>query len=467
MYFSFPPLNAQLTLSGVLVAVFRVCGNGDYGVCYVSQHEEILRRAPRFRVAYQAPHAVAGDGTRAVAGDGTHGVAAEAPHVVAADGTHAVAADRRGPPATLLLSPRVLNCPSSLPALNAQLTSSGVIMTIFRVCGNGDYGVCYVSQHEEILRRAPRFRVAYQAPLAVAGDGTHAVAGDGSYAVSAEASQAVAADGTHAVAGDGSHAVAADRHARACATAAARRDQRRGPGPPQTAPRVPHAGGEQKYKVSTRPPATLPLSPRVLKCIFPFLALNAQLTSSGVIMTIFRVCGNGDYGVCYVSQHEEISTRAPRFCVAYQAPHAVAGDGSHAVARDGSHAVAAEAPHAVAAEGTHAVAAEASHAVAADRQARACAAAAARRARRQGPGPPQTAPRVPHTGGEKNYKVSTRDPATLPLPPRVLKCVFLFHLSMHNSPCGASSWPFLESAVMAIMVLTNMKRYQRVLLDSV
>jgi hypothetical protein len=33
-----------------------------------------------------------------------------------------------------------------------------------------------------------------------------------------------------------------------------------------------------------------------------------------------------------VSQHEEISTRAPRFRVAYQAPHAVAGDGTHAVA---------------------------------------------------------------------------------------------------------------------------------------
>ena len=82
---------------------------------------------------------------------------------------------------------------------------------------------------------------------------------------------------------------------------------------------------------------------------FSFPALNAQLTSSGVLMTIFRVCGNGDYGVCYVSQHEEISTRAPRFCVAYQAPHAVAGDGTHAVA--------AEAPHMVAADdGTHMVA---------------------------------------------------------------------------------------------------------------
>jgi hypothetical protein len=54
----------------------------------------------------------------------------------------------------------------------------------------------------------------------------------------------------------------------------------------------------KKYKVSTRPPATLPLFPRVLKCILPFPALNAQLTSFGVLKTIFRVCGNGDYGVC-------------------------------------------------------------------------------------------------------------------------------------------------------------------------
>jgi hypothetical protein len=44
----------------------------------------------------------------------------------------------------------------------------------------------------------------------------------------------------------------------------------------------------------------------------------------------------------FVSQHEEISTRAPRFCVAYQAPHAVAADGTHAVAVDGSHAVTAD-----------------------------------------------------------------------------------------------------------------------------
>jgi hypothetical protein len=126
-----------------------------------------------------------------------------------------------------------------------------------------------------------------------------------------------------------------------------------------------------------------------------FPALNAQLTSSSVLATIFRVCSNGDYGVCYVSQHEEISTRAPRFCVAYQAPHTVA--------RDGTHAVAAEAPHVVAADGTHAVAAEAPHAVATDGT-HVVAAAAARRARRRGPGPPGTAPRVPHAGGEKNYK---------------------------------------------------------------
>ena len=148
---------------------------------------------------------------------------------------------------------------------------------------------------------------------------------------------------------------------------------------------------------------------------FSFPALNAQLTSSGVLMTIFRVCGNGDYGVCYVSQHEEISTRAPRFCVAYQAPHAVARDGTHAVAGDGSHAVAA------------------------DRHTHTCAAASARRARRRGPGPPRTAPHVPHAGSEKNYKVSTRPPATLPLSPRVLKCIFLFQLSTHNSPRPASS----------------------------
>jgi hypothetical protein len=46
----------------------------------------------------------------------------------------------------------------------------------------------------------------------------------------------------------------------------------------------------------------------------------------------------------FVSQHEEISARTPRFCVAYQAPHAVVGDGTHAVAAEAPHAVAAEAP---------------------------------------------------------------------------------------------------------------------------
>ena len=81
-------------------------------------------------------------------------------------------------------------------------------------------------------------------------------------------------------------------------------------------------------------------------------------------MTNFRVCGNGDYGVCYVSQHEEMSTRAPRFCVAYHAPHAVSGDGTHAVAAEVPHAVAAEVPHAVATEAPHAVAADGTHAVA-------------------------------------------------------------------------------------------------------
>ena len=162
---------------------------------------------------------------------------------------------------------------------------------------------------------------------------------------------------------------------------------------------------------------------------FSFSALNTQLTSSRVIMTIFRVCGNGDYGVCYVSQHEEISTRAPCFCVAYQAPHAVAGDGTHAVAT--------EAPHAVAADRTHAVAGDGSHAVAADRRARVCAAATASQARRRRPGPPRKALCVPHAGDEKNYKVSTRPPATLPLSPRVLKCFFhtcsnIFLASLQN-----------------------------------
>jgi hypothetical protein len=74
----------------------------------------------------------------------------------------------------------------------------------------------------------------------------------------------------------------------------------------------------------------------------------------------------------FVSQHEKISIRAPHFCVAYQAPHAVAAEASHAVTAEASHAVAAEASHAVAADGTHAVAGDVSHAVAADRRAFLC-----------------------------------------------------------------------------------------------
>ena len=54
----------------------------------------------------------------------------------------------------------------------------------------------------------------------------------------------------------------------------------------------------KNYKVSTRPPATLPLSPRVLKRVFPFPALNAQLTLFRVLMAVFEVCGNGDDGIC-------------------------------------------------------------------------------------------------------------------------------------------------------------------------
>jgi hypothetical protein len=48
-----------------------------------------------------------------------------------------------------------------------------------------------------------------------------------------------------------------------------------------------------------------------------------------------------------------------------------------------------------------------------------------------------------------------RPPAILLLSPRVLKRVFLFRLSTHNSPCPASSWPFLESAVTAVMVFVS------------
>jgi hypothetical protein len=76
----------------------------------------------------------------------------------------------------------------------------------------------------------------------------------------------------------------------------------------------------KNYKVSTRPPVTLPLSPRVFKCDISLPPLNAQLTWSDVLKTIFRVCSNGDLVV--VSQSENISTRAPtyrpRFPVKYQ-----------------------------------------------------------------------------------------------------------------------------------------------------
>ena len=160
----------------------------------------------------------------------------------------------------------------------------------------------------------------------------------------------------------------------------------------------------KNYKASTRPPPTIPLSRRVLNCPFSLPALNAQLTSSGILMTIFRVCVNSDYGVCYVSQHEEISTRAPGFCVAYQAPHAVT--------RDGTHAVAVEVPHAVTADGTHAVAGDGSHAVAADRRAHVCAAAAARQARRRGPSPPRKALRERLRAFHKIGRAHVRTPVT-------------------------------------------------------
>jgi hypothetical protein len=54
----------------------------------------------------------------------------------------------------------------------------------------------------------------------------------------------------------------------------------------------------KNYKVSTRPPVTLPLSPRVLKRVFPFSALNPQLTLFRVLVAVFEVCGNGDDGIC-------------------------------------------------------------------------------------------------------------------------------------------------------------------------
>ena len=134
----------------------------------------------------------------------------------------------------------------------------------------------------------------------------------------------------------------------------------------------------KKYKVSTRPPATLPLSPRVLKCIFlsPLSTHNSPRSTSS-----WRFLESAVMAIMvFVSQHEKISMRVPRFCVAYQAPHAVAAEASHAVAAEAphavaaeaSHAVAAEASHAVAADGTHTVAGDGSHAVAADRRAFLC-----------------------------------------------------------------------------------------------
>ena len=55
-----------------------------------------------------------------------------------------------------------------------------------------------------------------------------------------------------------------------------------------------------------------------------------------------------------VSQSEKISTRAPRFCVAYQAPRAVTREASHAVATEASHAVTADGTHTVTGDGSHA-----------------------------------------------------------------------------------------------------------------
>jgi hypothetical protein len=116
------------------------------------------------------------------------------------------------------------------------------------------------------------------------------------HAVAAEAPNAVATDGTHAVAGDGSHAVATDRCVRACAAAVELDAEGQALRERLRAFRT--QAVRKNYKVSTRPPATLPLSPRVLKCVFPFPALNAQLTSFRVLVAVFGVCGNGDHGVC-------------------------------------------------------------------------------------------------------------------------------------------------------------------------
>ena len=114
--------------------------------------------------------------------------------------------------------------------------------------------------------------------------------------VAADRTHAVAGDGTHAVAGDGSHAVAADRREHAYSAATVELDAE-GQALRERLRTFRTQAVRENYKVSTRPPATLLLSPRVLKCNFSLLALNAQLTSSSVLKTIFRVCGNGDYGV--------------------------------------------------------------------------------------------------------------------------------------------------------------------------
>jgi hypothetical protein len=120
--------------------------------------------------------------------------------------------------------------------------------------------------------------------------------------------------------------------------------------------------------------------------------------------------------MAFVSQNEK-EFHSMMHGVAVEAPHAVAADGPHAVAADGTHAVAGDGSQAVAGDGSHAVARDRSHAVAADRRVHACAAAAARRAWRRGPGPPQTAPRVPHTGSEnklQSFNVPSRDSPALP-----------------------------------------------------
>jgi hypothetical protein len=126
----------------------------------------------------------------------------------------------------------------------------------------------------------------------------------------------------------------------------------------------------KNYKASTRPPATLLLSPEYQNVFFlsplsthnsPRSASSWQFLESAVVAMMV-----------FVSQHEKISMRAPRLCVAYQAPHAVAAEASHAVAAEASHAVAADGTHAVAGDGSHAVAGDGSRAVAADQRAFLC-----------------------------------------------------------------------------------------------